>query len=52
MLSLGYNEYGKFTSSQCFQWQTVHIFLVTQGGDWGHFVCLYDAFVLPSIQLF
>ena len=39
MLSLGYNEYGTFSlhfMPQCSL--TKRIYLVTQGGDWGHLV--------------
>ena len=39
MLSLGYNEYGMFSLHfipQC--GLTKRIYLVTQGGDWGHLV--------------
>ena len=49
MLALGYNEYGKeilfFESFRADIW----IFLVTQGGDWGHRVRLNRALLFKKI---
>ena len=44
MLALGYNEYGKEFFSLKFG-SDIKIFLVTQGGDWGHAVRLNHAFL-------